>query len=735
MNLKDLDLPDPIIRSYIDSGIRQLYPPQAEAVEKGLLNGHNILAAIPTASGKTMLAEMAMLKAANKGGKSLYIVPLRALASEKYDRFKDFSSLGIKTGISTGDFDSRDEWLGANDIIIATSEKTDSLLRNDTNWMKEVTTIVIDEIHLLDSASRGPTLEITIARLMRLNPDVQIIGLSATIGNAEQIAGWLNAELIKSDWRPTDLHEGVFFANNINFIQAQKKIECNHKDPALDLISRTIEQGDQCLVFEASRKNAMAFAKDATGTVSRIFAGKDMSELELLSGKIADSGETRLSKDLADCVKKGVAFHHAGLTANQRKLVERGFRERSIKVICSTPTLAAGLNLPARTVVIRNYKRYDPDHGMQPIPVLEYKQMAGRAGRPGLDQYGESVLIARSYNELAYLLEHYVQAEAEKIYSKLGTENALRTHILSAISSGSANNREALMDLLRSTFFSYQQKGWDPEHILDECLEFLKSNGMIHNGQNIEATAMGKLISVLYIDPLTAILIIDGLHSENQITELTLLHLISRTPDMRRLYLRSGDYQPIIEFVRENKEHFAIIPDPLDQIEYEWFLSEVKTALMLRKWIDETDINDITQEFGIGEGDIHSITDTSEWIMHAMHKLAPMIKKNNVLSLTKYLEKRLHYGIKDELFELVNLKNIGRNRGRKLYDAGLHTPQDIVSSDIKTLQDLLGQNLAHSIHSDATTFVRKKMIRKGQTRSDELYAPVQKKTLDSILEK
>ena len=201
MKIKSLDLPENIIQFYLDSGIEELYPPQAEAIEKGLLDNINILAAIPTASGKTLLAELAMLKSIANGGKALYIVPLRALASEKYDRFKEFEPLDIKAGISTGDFESKDEWLGVNDIIVATSEKTDSLLRNETSWMQDITTIVVDEVHLLDSANRGPTLEVTIAKLMKLNPNAQIIALSATLGNAQEVADWLGANLVLSEWR------------------------------------------------------------------------------------------------------------------------------------------------------------------------------------------------------------------------------------------------------------------------------------------------------------------------------------------------------------------------------------------------------------------------------------------------------------------------------------------------------------------------------------------------------
>lgn len=184
--IRELDIPEDIIGFYEDSGIKELYPPQAEAIEMGLLEKKNLLAAIPTASGKTLLAELAMIKAIREGGKALYIVPLRALASEKFERFRELAPFGIKVGISTGDLDSRADWLGANDIIVATSEKTDSLLRNGTSWMDEITNVVVDEVHLLDSKNRGPTLEVTITKLMRLNPDAQVLALSATVGNARR---------------------------------------------------------------------------------------------------------------------------------------------------------------------------------------------------------------------------------------------------------------------------------------------------------------------------------------------------------------------------------------------------------------------------------------------------------------------------------------------------------------------------------------------------------------------
>jgi len=517
--IRELDIPEDIIGFYEDSGIKELYPPQAEAIEMGLLEKKNLLAAIPTASGKTLLAELAMIKSIREGGKALYIVPLRALASEKFERFRELAPFGIKVGISTGDLDSRADWLGVNDIIVATSEKTDSLLRNGTSWMDEITTVVVDEVHLLDSKNRGPTLEVTITKLMRLNPDAQVLALSATVGNAREMADWLGAGLVLSQWRPTDLHEGVLFGEAINFPGSQKKIDRLDKDDAVNLVLDTIRSEGQCLVFESSRRNCAGFAKTASSKVAKILDNDAKIKLAGIAEEVESTGETDTAIVLANCIRKGVAFHHAGLNSNHRKLVENGFRQNLIKLISSTPTLAAGLNLPARRVIIRSYRRFDSNFGMQPIPVLEYKQMAGMAGRPHLDPYGESVLIAKTYDEFAQLMENYVEADAEDIWSKLGTENALRTHVLSTIVNGFASTRHELFDFFGATFFAYQQDAWMLEEVINDCLEFLIDNVMVSETEDIEdvsklilrGTRLGGLISMLYIDPLSGANIVDGL--------------------------------------------------------------------------------------------------------------------------------------------------------------------------------------------------------------------------------
>ena len=216
MRCEELDLPDKARKLLINSGITELFPPQVEAIRAGALKGRNLLLASPTASGKTLIAEICAVKhILENDGKVLYLSPLRALANEKYEEFKKYEALvksdggRIRVGISTGDYDSSDPWLGRYDIIVTTNEKCDSLLRHRSPWIDEITLIVADEIHLLNDLDRGPTLEIVLTRLRQVNPDAQLLALSATVSNAEDIAEWLNAIPITMNWRPVKLREGV----------------------------------------------------------------------------------------------------------------------------------------------------------------------------------------------------------------------------------------------------------------------------------------------------------------------------------------------------------------------------------------------------------------------------------------------------------------------------------------------------------------------------------------------
>lgn len=212
------DLPPQLAAVFSKQGITAFRPAQQKAIDAGLLDGKNLLVCTPTASGKTLIAEMAAGKAILEGkGKAIYIVPLVALASEKAKDFKKRYDGLFKVALSVGDFDNSDPHLMDYDLIICTAEKLDSLIRHHAPWLRFVSVVIVDEVHLLNDVSRGPTLEILITLLKKILPSVQVIALSATIGNPDELATWLDAKLIKDDWRPVPLHKGVYLNNTIEF--------------------------------------------------------------------------------------------------------------------------------------------------------------------------------------------------------------------------------------------------------------------------------------------------------------------------------------------------------------------------------------------------------------------------------------------------------------------------------------------------------------------------------------
>ncbi len=219
MHVHDLQqhLPETIINRITATGITELRPAQQKAVEAGLLAGKNLLICTPTASGKTLIAELAAANAILNHHKALYIVPLVALATEKAKDFKQKWNQLFSIALSIGDFDAADSHLGDYDFIICTAEKLDSLLRHHAYWIQNIACVIVDEIHLLNDVSRGPTLEILLTLLRKLLPTTQIIGLSATIGNPKELAEWLGATLVEDTWRPIPLHQGVYYNGEIQF--------------------------------------------------------------------------------------------------------------------------------------------------------------------------------------------------------------------------------------------------------------------------------------------------------------------------------------------------------------------------------------------------------------------------------------------------------------------------------------------------------------------------------------
>ncbi len=214
-NIKN-QIPDKLF-SVLSGEIGELRPSQEKAIKKGLLKGKNLLVCTPTASGKTLIAEIAAFKTIlEQRKKAVYIVPLKALANEKFKDFGKRYGKMARIALSIGNLDSADPYLADYDLVIATAEKMDSLLRHHSPWLHDIGVLIVDEIHLLNDVGRGPTLEVLITLLKQLIK-MQIIGLSATIGNPEELAEWLEAELVVDKWRPVELKKGVYFDGNLEF--------------------------------------------------------------------------------------------------------------------------------------------------------------------------------------------------------------------------------------------------------------------------------------------------------------------------------------------------------------------------------------------------------------------------------------------------------------------------------------------------------------------------------------
>jgi helicase len=667
-------------------------PCQEKAIKQGLLDRKNLLVCTPTASGKTLVAEMGAINTIlEKKGKAIYIVPLKSLASEKYKEFKEtYEPLGIKVAMSIGDLDTSENWLDSYDLIIVTAEKLDSLLRHQARWVKDVATVVVDEVHILNDTHRGPTLEVLITLLRNLLPKMQLIALSATVGNTQEFASWLKAELIEDGWRPVKLYQGTFFDKQIKFHVEKKnhEIVSEFSDPTLQIAMDTIKQGQQALIFCPT--------KAATESTAHRIA-----HLLKLDEHLRADGErlikalprpTSQCQKLYDVFLKGVAFHHAGLVAKQKTIVENNFRESNLHIICCTPTLAMGINMPADRAIMKSLKRFD-GRGSSWIPVLEYHQMTGRAGRPGRGvKEGLAISIAGSEKDEEFIYEKYIQGKPEAIESKLAVEPLLRTHMLSLIASSFVKTKEELLEFFRQTFYGAQYgDDWSFELKIEDLLDMLDQYKFItKENDKLKPTSVGKRISELYLDPQDAWTMLQGLKKVAHKNEFSLLHLISSTSNMwPKLRVRKSDMENIENAIVDFEKNIVVdIPKEWDY-NYRAFLDAIKTALLFMAWTDERSEEWLLEQFAIRPGEIRSKLLTADWLLYACSEIARLMDLTEMQSLANKTRIRVKHGIKEDLLPLVKLSGIGRYRARLMYRAGWKKPSDIKKSSPAKLATIL----------------------------------------------
>jgi helicase len=703
MNIEKLDLLKPAIDFLISEGFSNLYPPQADCVKSGLLDGKSILVSAPTASGKTLTATLAMINYLSKNkGKVIYLSPLRALASEKYIEFKKLEKveLGkkIKVGISTGDFENIEKNLEKNNVLILTNEKMDSIIRHGAEWIDEIGLVIVDEIHLIGDETRGPTLEMVLTKLKLLTSKPQIVGLSATITNSDEIARWLDCTLVKNDWRPVPLSEGVYDDGKVLMSDGKKfNIEPSLCGIPVDLGVQSVKEGGQSLVFAETRTRSRSLATKAADVISQLLEKKESEELEKISKKLLSNNEhTELVKTLATLVKKGVAFHHAGLNQNCRQTIESEFRKGTIKLLSSTPTLAAGVNLPARRVVISNINRYNANVGAnRPISILEYKQLCGRAGRPQYYDYGESIIVGNGNSE--NLFEYYINGQPEPIVSKIADDKSLRTHVLSVIVTNPGIKKEEILDFFLQTLGGLQSRKATMKFAIDISLRFLENSFLlIKKGERYAATEFGKKTSMLYIDPLTATYFRDAIENISKERKHTFgfLHLITSCGEFfPKFSLRNKDYETASLVIENNSSELL---EPISEYDCS------RSLLALQSWITESSELSLSDGLGIESGDMHRMIETADWLSYCLREISKHLERVDLLDELENLRKRIIYGIREDLLDLVKVKGIGRIRARALYKNGIKTLDELAKIPVNKLSmiDKIGSTTAAKIKSE-----------------------------------
>ena len=702
MKIEKLDLPKPVKDFFKAEGYSELYPPQVDSIKAGLLDQKNLLISAPTASGKTLIATLAMINhLINNNGKVVYLSPLRALAAEKFSEFKKIEKIPlgrkIKVQISTGDFESIDKTLEQSDVIILTNEKMDSLIRHGAEWVNDIRLVIADEIHLVGDQDRGPTLEMILTKLKLLESKPQIIALSATITNADELSEWLDCTLVENDWRPVPLSEGVYNEGGVIMDDGKYfEVEPSLRGPSVDLGAESVRDGGQSLLFAETRMRSASLATKAADVISKYLKKSEQDELEKISKKILEKNEhTQLVKTLAELVKKGVAFHHAGLNQNCRETIETEFRKGTIKLLSSTPTLASGVNLPARRVVITSIVRYNSRIGAnRPISILEYKQLCGRAGRPQYDDYGEAIIVGNANS--SELIDHYINGEPEPIESKIADDKSLRIHVLSTIVINPGIKKDEIINFFSQTLGGLQSRKSTLKFGVDIALRYLMDEDfLIKKGERFVATEFGKKASRLYIDPLTATYFRTAIKnvSEGKKHTFGFLHLISEFEEFfPKFSLRNKDYEAASLLI-ENKTIELI--EPISEYDCS------RSLLALDAWITESSEISLSDNLKIESGDMHRIIETADWLLYCLRELAKQLERVDLLDEFDIIRKRINYGIREELLELVKIKGIGRVRARKLFKYGIKNLDDLSAIPVKKLAEIdkIGSTLADNFKS------------------------------------
>ena len=638
---------------------------QREALPALLDTDENVVASAPTASGKTALAELAICKTLQEGGTALFIAPMRALTNEKEAEWDRFEQLGYSVYVVTGERDLDPRRAERADILVMTPEKTDSATRKHDSarygFITDVDCCVIDEVHLLDSEKRGSVLEVTVSRLRRLC-DPRIIALSATMPNVEDVAEWLDAPpestfAFGDEYRPVDLETGVktYSHGENSFADKYRRLY-----RALDLAKPHIREAGQSLVFVSSRQDTVRAAEKARDEVTDwdIEMGS-RGEYDFHTAAKEVENET-----LRHSVVDGVAFHHAGLSRNDKDLVEQWFKEGKIQLLFSTSTLAWGVNLPARCVVIRDTKYHDPLEGEVDISPLDVLQMLGRAGRPGYDDVGYGWVICDADDADKY---RTLLREGKEIESMLAGD--IETHLNAEVAMGTIQGLDDVMSWVETTFYYVRAKS-EPEAYEFENLrervrgtvESLVDSGFVETDDDlgVEATTLGRLASNYYLRLDTA----ERFREACERDRLT-------GDDVLEAVAAAGEF----DSVSARQSETDAIDRALDGAGVETDLENGnrKVLAILHAATDGRTPSDLRSDAWI-------IRQNALRLLAALREFAAAFAGPRAANLVRRMEARVEHGVPREAVGLTAIEGVGAGRAESLADAGYASPAELVDA-------------------------------------------------------
>ncbi|WP_400228752.1 DEAD/DEAH box helicase [Methanobrevibacter smithii] len=665
--------------------IKEFNPAQKAVIESGYLEDKsNYIISIPTASGKTVLGILPALKTILNGGKAIYAAPLLSIQNEKVKEFKAFEEHGIKVGKHPSN----------SDLSVMVFESFDALTRFSWNVLREVDTLIIDEFHMIGEYSRGPTLESAITRAKIINPSLRIIALSATLKNINEIEQWLDGKTVEHNYRPVPLNKEVLDAEMFN--------TKNKNDVIVKIVEKAIEDNSQALSFVSTRRFTESLATYVAKKIDKKTTKEQKQKFKQVADKLLEvpkkkgSLPTTTCLKLAEAAEKGVVFHHAGLFNEQKEIIEDEFRKGNILMITATPSLMYGVNLPSKYVVIRDHTRWT-SNGPASIPVFDYEQMSGRAGRPQYDDVGYSYLVAKTMDEAFDLEARYVNGEIELTNSKLiDNKDAIYKQIIAQIASSLSKNLDDLNDFFGKTLYGFQMKNnpsmsmfaqdslnWE----LESALEFLLQNGIIRaTPEGLKTTDFGNLIAKSNYAVETAVKIKEYVSTMEKLNPAEMIYALAETPDL-----------PLISFKGRKSK------DPVRDKLSECGLFAVNignpeaTAVSLIEWIDERNEYEIENAYNVYSASTRrSAYEASRLVKFAKNTLEVLGNYSNLKDMD-YLSARLYYGVKEDIIPLVvGVKRLGRKRARLLMKTFGDNLSEASEKDLQKVEGI-GQKLAGKV--------------------------------------